>query len=73
MEVIDLLNKTIKVTDLKAAIEQAKIDQAIMEQEEAERQRILAEEKAAEELRLKQTIVETDLKTKEVKIINVHK
>ena len=44
-----------------------------MEQEEAERQRILAEEKAAEELRLKQTIVETDLKTKEVKIINVHK
>ena len=55
-----------------AAIEQAKIDQAIMEQEEAERQRILAEEKAAEQLRLEQTIVETDLETKEQRIINVH-
>ena len=56
-----------------AAIEQAKIDQAIIEQEEAEMRRILAEEKAAEELRLKQVIVKTDLKTKENKIINVHK
>ena len=56
-----------------AAIEQAKIDQAIVEQEEAEMRRILAEEEAAEELRLKQVIVETDLKTKENKIINVHK
>ena len=55
-----------------AAIEQAKIDQAIVEQEEAERQRILAEEKAAEQLRLEQTIVETDLETKEQRIINVH-
>ena len=43
-----------------------------MEQEEAERQRILAEEKAAEQLRLEQTIVETDLETKEQRIINVH-
>ena len=54
-----------------AAIETGKIDQAIMEQEEAERQRILAEEKAAEN-KLEQTIVETDLETKEQRIINVH-
>ena len=52
------------------AIEQAKIDKAIMEQEEQAR---VAAEKEAEKLRLlEEAIIQIDLETKEEVIIRIH-